>query len=465
MKSNSINPYLSGNYAPVHDELDVKHLEVIGEIPKDLLGIYMRNGPNPAFPPIAYTYPYDGDGMIHALYLAEGNAAYRNQFVATKGLLKERKAGKALYGGILKPAPIAPQWASPEDEPIAIKNGAFIHIIRLHDTYLALNEGFPAYRLTAKLETLGEWKPDKNQSAIDVCAHTRLDPLSGELWFVNYALTPPYLTFYQFDQQGKMLQKLDIEKPCCTMVHDFILTSKYVIVFDCPVVFDLQQIMTGGPALSWQPELGVRIGVMPRSGGTMKWFPTEPFFVFHFANAYEHDDKIIIDYIRHEKIVLLTAEDPKNIIPPRLNRTILNLKKGTMKHNILDERLMEFPRIKEDKDTLPHQFIYTLTKTVDNNNKRAFNALIKYDVTHQQSQIYDFGPQAELGEAVFAPAEAQKSEDDGYLMLFIYDNISNQSKFVILDAQNFQNKPLAQIKMPQRIPNGLHGSWMPGAWD
>ena len=107
------NPYLSGNYAPVKDELEVQSLKIIGEIPKDLTGIYMRNGPNPAFPPISYTYPLDGDGMIHAVYLANGEAHYRNRYVETRGLLKERKAGKALYGSILNLI-MEPEWADAE---------------------------------------------------------------------------------------------------------------------------------------------------------------------------------------------------------------------------------------------------------------------------------------------------------------------------------------------------------------
>lgn len=458
--NNTTNPYLLGNFAPVHDELEVKELEIVGEIPQDLLGIYMRNGPNPAFPPISYTYPYDGDGMIHAIYIANGKAAYKNRFVETKGLIKERKAGKALYNSVLNPGPIDPKWAGPEDQPIAIKNGAFIHIIRHHNTYLALNEGAPAYSMNEHLETLGEWQPNKGHPPIDVCAHTRWDPLTGELWFVNYALTPPYLTFYRLDQHGKSIQKWDIEKSYCSMVHDFILTQNFVIVFDCPVVFDLQQIMAGGAVLSWKPELGVRIGIMPRTGGEMKWFHTEPFFVFHFANAYEQDHEIIIDFIKHEKVVLLTKEGEST--PPRLNRICLNLKSGTIKNSELDDHLVEFPRIREDQDTLPHQFIYTPSKT--GSTKGAFNALIKYDVTHQQSWICDFGPFAEIGEAVFAQRASSQNEDDGYLLFLAYDAAKNQSEFLILDAQNIQDEPLARIKMPRRVPHGLHGSWMPGAW-
>src|SRR5262245_28181064 len=66
----SNDPHLSGNFAPVGPELDTGDLPVIaGRIPPELSGAYMRNGPNPLFKPISYTYPMDGDGMIHAVYL------------------------------------------------------------------------------------------------------------------------------------------------------------------------------------------------------------------------------------------------------------------------------------------------------------------------------------------------------------------------------------------------------------
>src|SRR5713226_4332696 len=77
------NPFLLGGFAPVQDELTIENLPVRGEIPRDIVGIYMRNGPNPAYPPISYFYPFDGDGMIHALYFENGRVSYRNRFVDT----------------------------------------------------------------------------------------------------------------------------------------------------------------------------------------------------------------------------------------------------------------------------------------------------------------------------------------------------------------------------------------------
>ncbi len=46
-----INPYLSGNFAPVRSEDDFADLPVKGEIPKDLAGRLYRTGPNPQFDP------------------------------------------------------------------------------------------------------------------------------------------------------------------------------------------------------------------------------------------------------------------------------------------------------------------------------------------------------------------------------------------------------------------------------
>lgn len=394
MNKGFFNPFLIENFAPVLDELDCSVLEIIGEIPADLSGTYMRNGPNPQF-------------------------------------------------------------------PLAFKNGAFIHVIQHGNDYLALSESFPAYRINKDLDTLGEWAPYSTEVPINLCAHTRLDPISDELWAINYALMPPYLTVYRFDQEGKPLNKWDIDKTHSSMIHDFVLTPHYVIIFDCPVIFDIQQMMTGGEVLGWHPELGSRIGVMSRTDGTMRWIATDPFFVFHFANAYEQGSELIIDYIRHEKIVLLTGDVARGT-PPMFYRSRIHLDKNTVSHSQLDERMAEFPRIRDDRNSLMHRYVYTPTKTTNNKNPRTFNALIKYDVLQQSSEVHEFGSTAEIGEAVFAPATTQGEEDEGYLLLFVYDSLNKQSECVILDARQIMQEPLARIKMPRRIPHGLHGSWLAG---
>ena len=45
------NPNLQGGFAPIDQELVVQDFEVIGKIPKDFSGMYVRNGPVPQHTP------------------------------------------------------------------------------------------------------------------------------------------------------------------------------------------------------------------------------------------------------------------------------------------------------------------------------------------------------------------------------------------------------------------------------
>ena len=62
----SPNPYLAGNMAPVTDEVTAFDLEVTGEIPVELEGRWLRNGPNPVGGvDVASHHWFLGAGMVH----------------------------------------------------------------------------------------------------------------------------------------------------------------------------------------------------------------------------------------------------------------------------------------------------------------------------------------------------------------------------------------------------------------
>lgn len=461
------NQFLNGNYAPIHDELTINGLHVKGKIPKELQGVYMRNGPNPAFPPITYTYPFDGDGMIHAVYLDEGKANYRNRYVETKSLQIERRAGRAVYGGIMNPLRLDPNVISLNGKLIETKNGAFIHIIRHAGRYLAMSESAPAYEMTAQLSTLGEYSPNNNQS-VELGPHTRFDPMTGELFLICYNIKPPYLVCHKIDPQGDLVETVSIDKPYATMMHDFLLTQNYIVFIDCPAVLDAEGFSTGGDFLSWQPGLGTRVGVLPRhkAKGMIQWFDIDPFFAFHFANAYEIENKIIIDYVHHENLKFATKA--KSIGWPKLYKMMVDLNSKKVINQVMAEEAIEFPRINDAHNSLFNKYIYTPAKPSSffkNRNKVCpYNSLIKYDAITGKKEVHKFSIDDEVDEAVYAPALNAKSEDDGFIMLFVYNKISDNSRFVVLSAKDFTNEPLAEIELPRRIPHGLHGSWMPGKW-
>src|ERR1700759_3809269 len=93
-------PYRSGPWGPQKVERVADDLEVIGELPADLDGVYLRNTENPVHPALERYHPFDGDAMIHMVGFRDGKAFYRNRFVRTDGLLAENEAGGPLWAGI-----------------------------------------------------------------------------------------------------------------------------------------------------------------------------------------------------------------------------------------------------------------------------------------------------------------------------------------------------------------------------
>ncbi len=96
-------PALDGNNAPVQSEDVFDDMPVLGEVPKDLNGIYLRNGPNPFFAPDWRYHAYDGDGMLHAIRFQAGKVSCRNRWIQTQALQEERVAGRALWKGLKEP--------------------------------------------------------------------------------------------------------------------------------------------------------------------------------------------------------------------------------------------------------------------------------------------------------------------------------------------------------------------------
>lgn len=443
-------PYLRNGFAPVKDEVVLDDLRIEGVLPANLTGMYLRNGPNPHFTPYTYTYPIDGDGMVHSVRLEDGKASYKNRFVRTKGLLAEMKAGKALYGGVRLPIVPDPKYII--DNPI--KNTASIHIAPFGKYLLALYEAEPAYELDHDLNTLGTWSPTPGQK-FDINAHHRQDPKTGEIYACSYDIkTAPYLTFYVFDKEAKLIKTIPIVKDYPTMVHDFVITEHYIIVFAAPAIFNFG----AKPVLSYQPNKPMEILLINRNNFAVQKIITESFFVYHFVNAYEDNNKVLIDFVHHENLNL----DPlvhKEGRGPKLYRAEINMYQLTYQHHCLCDITLEFPTYAHAYTSLKYRYGYFCAKSTPQIEK--FDCILKYDFVRRQHQLFKFDYPAEVDEAIFVAEPSGKVEDQGYLMLYVYYPQMGTSDFVIIDAQRFNTiKPMALVKLGRRVPHGLHGSWL-----
>jgi carotenoid cleavage dioxygenase-like enzyme len=462
-QESELNPFLRGNFSPFREEGYTDGLQVIGEIPRDLNGTFFRNGPNPQFEPAGRYHWFDGDGMVHAIKLENGRASYRNRWVESGGLVEERKAGHALYRGLL---------SLEGTEAPAIKVTANTNIVAHAGKLLALVESsFPTELVPCTLATVGLYDfGGKLMGAMT--AHPKLDPETGEMLFFGYAPFPPYLQYHVADASGALTRSEVIDVAWPSMMHDFAITTNYVIFMLCPVVFTFENVAKGGSLFTWEPERGAKLGIMPRNGGNadVRWFDIDPCYVFHPMNAFDENGVVTLDVARYEQLLFMdptSAREPgwrdKNVA--KLHRWTIDLAKGGVRSAPLDDGDGEYPRVDERRVGRKHRFGYMALTGPEGNDDGVpvWTSIRKYDLDRGTSETRHFGAGNGVGEPLFVPRHPAADEDDGYVLVLNYDRSRNASAFFVLDARNVAGDPLAEIRIPHRVPYGFHGNWVAAA--
>ena len=249
-------PFLSGRFAPVHDEISVDDLVVDGTLPTDLTGAYLRNGPNPKFPPLgSYTYPLEGDGMIHGVWFEGGRARYANRFVRTNSLKAEEAAGKAIFGGLMTPAFVDQSLLGPDPDPTwPFKLDADINIVGHAGRLLALGEGVPPYEVTPTLDTVGRYDFAGGLPA-GITAHPKIDPVTGEMIVFRYDVAAPFLTWAVIGPDGAVTRPPTAVDGVDESLHDPRLRDHRPLPRHRarPLMLDVNAMLSGGNHSSGSP--------------------------------------------------------------------------------------------------------------------------------------------------------------------------------------------------------------------
>lgn len=444
--STSIEPYLQGNFAPVAGEQTHESLRVEGELPKDLSGLLLRNGPNPIGAIGAKHHWFVGDAMLHAVEIAGGRArSYRNRFVRTPHV--EAELGL--------PAAARSQHA------LGLQGSGNVNVIAHAGRILALPEVGLPYELDRALQTTGEYD-FAGALRSNMTAHPKIDPKSGELLFFGYDFGPVHLRYHRARRDGTLDRTLEIATPRPTMIHDFGVTQTRVVFMDLPVVFDLQLVAEGyRMPFRWQQDHPARIGVMSRDAerDEVRWIQIDPCYVFHVLNAYDDGPRIVMDVVRYPKTFDRSRTGPfeAGLEKSGLVRFTIDPEAGSVKQQVLDDSPQEFPRVNPQFDTLPHRYGYTAELTVTE-GLPGFGDLFKHDLAAGTKQRHAVGRGRSATEGVFVPRGP--GEDEGYVIATVYDANTDTSDIVVIDAQNFAGRPLATIRLPVRIPFGFHGNFV-----
>jgi carotenoid cleavage dioxygenase len=433
--------HLRGNWEPQHNETTAHGLRVDGRIPVELNGLYVRTGPNP----FNGTSPhwFFGDGMVHGVRLEGGRASwYRNRFVDTEAVRRQRGERVKL--------------------PDLAKGTGNTHIIAHNGSLMALEEGHWPWLLDSELNTL-RYEDYGGALTCSMTAHPKICPETGELLAFSYfSFQPPYLHYARISRDGRVEQIEPIDIPNMVMMHDFNVTRDHVVFMDLPLVFDLDQLSTGIP-FRFNRDAGARLGVMPRTGGNadITWIDIDPCYVFHPVNAYEDDGRIVVHVSRMESAFGSGSDDYTEV--GRLTRWVIDAAAGTVDEQLIDDRPGDFGRVDDRRVGLRATYAYLMALDGEGNAEEPVygSRLLKYDLGTGACLEHNLGDGVRGGEPVFVPRSPDAEEDDGWVLAIVHDERRAASSLVIIDARDFTGPPIGRVHLPQRVPYGAHGNWVP----
>jgi carotenoid cleavage dioxygenase-like enzyme len=439
-------------------------LRVEGKLPVELAGTLYRNGPG-LFGSFGrrYDHLFESDGAISAVRFGHGLAEGAHRVIASAGLRAEREAGRPLYGSVVS----RPRRAL-NNLTGRTKNLANTSVIAWQGRVFGLLEAAKPMQISPDdLHTLGESDLD-GVVAETFSAHPHF--VAARSTTYNFGIrfgAKSAIDLYELPLRGpaRRLGTLPLDAP--TVLHDFIATERHLVFFLAPTRLLLLRALLGETRpvrlFDWQPERGSEIVVVPIDAPErVARFRTDAFFAWHFANAFERSDEIVIDFVRHADVGALGTMTDANArygaaVDMNLGdacRARVDLRRSRFETHALSDAKCEFPTIDGRGAGGPRRFVW-LTVTAGGGP-----GIARLDLERAEATTWRPPSGHHPSEAVFAPRPGGSGETDGWVLVLVYDEHTETSHVAVLDAAAPDAGPVGRAHFDHHVPVTLHGAWV-----
>ena len=443
---------------------------LLGKWPEQLRGSLYRNGPGQhEIGDFRYAHWFDGDGLVQAWHLNESGIEHRARLVRTRKYLAEKAAGRPLYPGFGTLPPNAQGTPSPDHS-----NPANISVLHHHNRLFALWEAGSAYEMDKQnIKTVGEVSFSEETAGAPFSAHPRVEA-DGTLWNFGYVSGLKKLVLWHLNAQGKVVKTGLVDCDPISMVHDFVVTAKHLVVLVCPLDFEPSDSAENFLDMHrWHPERATQVLVIDKNDfSKVQRLELPAQWIFHFSNAWEDATGVI----RFEAASAATPEilsttfrsvmagEHSVSTPTHLLQYRIDTKAGTVQQDTLrGNGSCEFPVIDAPRTGKRHERILLLSDAKSPhpslNQVTMLNPLNGSEVSYRYPD--HLIPEEHL--LIGKPTSPTRSANPGaapWVLGTALNYRDSRSELHLFAADDLAGGPIASALLPYALPLGLHGKFV-----
>jgi carotenoid cleavage dioxygenase-like enzyme len=431
---------------------------VHGRAPAGLNGTLFRNGPGKfRRPGGSATHWFDGDGLMRAFRVHEGQVSLEARFADTPKRRWETEIDAVVTPGFGTAGDARARIGSNDDA-----NAANTAVMTAGDEVWALWEGGAALAMSASdLSTKRFVTLRDDLKGMPFQAHPRYDP-DGTVWNIGLNGDKAVVWHLNADRSLRTAQVIDL--PRASYMHDFTATARHLILVLQPWVFD-RGGMPYASQFAWRPELGTRVLVIDKADlSRRRIFELPTFSYFHLGDAWEDGSGTIRFDVAAGKDVAFAIDGARILVEQRgvvpgehavLN--LITLHTDGRAEMVSSGITAEFPKSDPRRAGLPRRL--TAHVAGERPDRPLPNGLATWDWDTGRSDRFLFGDSQIVEEAVFVPKPGATAEADAWLVAPSINLAEGVTELHAFDAARVADGPVASWRADVALPAGFHGVW------
>lgn len=432
---------------------------VHGRAPAGLEGALFRNGPG-KFRRTggSATHWFDGDGLMRAFRVRDGQATLEARFADTPKRRWESEIDAVVTPGFGTVGDASrARIGSPDDA-----NAANTAVMVAGDEVWALWEGGSPMAMDASdLSTRRFVTLRDDVKGMPFQAHPRYDP-DGTVW--NIGLWGDRMVVWRLNADRSLHTAEVVHLPRASYMHDFTATARHLVIVMQPWVFD-HDGMPYASRFAWKPELGTQVMVIDKADLTRtRIFELPTFSYFHLGDAWEDASGTIRFDVAAGRDVSFAMDGARVLVAGHgtvagdpADLSLVTLHTDGRAEMVRSGVAAEFPKSDPRRAGLARR--YTVHVAGERGGRPLPTGLAVQDWETGRSDAFNFGDDVIMEEANWVPRPGRSGERDAWLVAPAINLREGVTELHAFDAARVSDGPVASWRADIALPAGFHGIW------